>query len=235
MAPHVSGDAGGVDAVLFDWGDTLFAPPDAARVIREVALERGIAMDDGEARALWDELWAAGKTPEEVTTDRDLSPERHRAVWIRLFARADARVPGLSPQLYEGVMDARRWIPYEDTRATLEALHARGLRLGIVSNHAFDLRDVFAAHDLDRFVDDYVLSFEQGVAKPSPRLFAIACERLGVPPARALMVGDHPDADGAAAAAAGLRTYVLPPWSGAGPRGLARVVELVDAARAARR
>lgn len=223
-----------IDAVLFDWGDTLFHPPDATRVVLEAARERGLTLDEGEARRIWVELWQAGKSPEEVGTDRDLSPERHRAVWVRLFSRADGRVPGLSVRLYDRVMDVRRWLPYEDVRATLEQLRARALRIGLVSNTAHDLRSVFAAHGLATLIDAYVLSFEKGVAKPSSRLFEIASRDIGAPAARTLMVGDHPDADGAAAAAAGMQTFVLPAWSGFGPRGLARVVELVDRSRPGR-
>jgi len=199
-------------------------------VILDAARKRGIAMDEAEARALWTELWEAGKTPEEVASGRDLSLEQHRASWTRLFGRADSRVPGISARLYE-LMDPYRWTVYQDTRPTLETLRARGLRLGLVSNHAYDLRRVFAARGLSPFIDTYVLSFEKGVAKPSPRLFEIAAADIGVAPERTLMVGDHPEADGAAARAAGMQTYILPAWSGAGPRGLGHVVELVDRSR----
>jgi len=222
-----------IEAVLFDWGDTLFYPPDATAVILAAAREHRVAMSAREAQALWRELWDAGKTPEEVASGRDLSREQHRASWTKLFGRADARVPGLSPRLYE-LMDPYRWTPYEDTRPTLEALRTRRIPTGIVSNHAYDLRDVFASRGLRDLVDVFVLSFEKGVAKPSPRLFEIAAKEIGTPPERTLMVGDHADADGAAAAAAGMQTYILPMWSGSGPRGLAHVIELVDGPRGAR-
>ena len=200
-------------------------------MILDAARERGVAMEEREARALWRELWDAGKTPEEVASGRDLSPQQHRASWLRLFGRADSRVPGLSTRLY-GLMDPFRWAVYEDTRPTLEALRSRRLRIGLVSNHAYDLREVFAVRGLGPFIDTYVLSFEKGVAKPSPRLFELASQDIGVAPGRTLMVGDHPEADGAAATAAGMQTYILPPWSGNGPRGLGRVIEIVDRSRA---
>ena len=44
------------------------------------------------------------------------------------------------------------------------------------------------------------------------------------------MVGDHPVADGGAVAA-GLRFHLLPPHEGHGVRGLAKVIEVVDASR----
>src|SRR5690606_28805556 len=45
-----------------------------------------------------------------------------------------------------------------------------------------------------------------GSAKPDPAIFLAACEGLGLPPVEVLHVGDHPEADVAGAARAGLRT-----------------------------
>src|SRR6266545_6185812 len=81
-----------IRGVLFDWGDTLFSPPDAGKVIVAAAAERGVRMDAEEARALWDELWEAGKMPEELAKGRDLSADAHREVWTALFRRANAAV-----------------------------------------------------------------------------------------------------------------------------------------------
>jgi HAD superfamily hydrolase (TIGR01509 family) len=219
-----------IKAVLFDWGDTLFAPPDAARVIAEIAGERGVALAPERARHIWDELWSKGKTPEELAKGRDLSPEAHRTVWTSLFQTADVHVPGIGRELYERVMDPAAWIPYPDTGPTLRALRQRGVKTGIVSNVPRDLSDVFAKHGL--VVDAFVHSFQVGAEKPDPRIFLAACERLGTEPAATLMVGDHAVADGGATAA-GLRFHLLPPHEGHGERGLSKVIELVDASRRA--
>ena len=220
-----------IEGVLFDWGDTLFAPPDAARVIAQIARERGVTLDPERARTIWDELWTLGKTPEELAKGRDLSPEAHRTVWTSLFQTADVHVPGVGRELYDRVMDPAAWIPYPDTGSTLRALRERGVKIGIVSNVPRDLSDVFAAHGLAGLVDAFVHSFQVGAEKPDPRIFLAACERLGTSPAATLMVGDHAVADGGAVAA-GLRFHLLPPHEGRGPRGLARVVEIVDRSRA---
>ena len=45
-----------------------------------------------------------------------------------------------------------------------------------------------------------------GVRKPNPRIFHLACERLGVAPEHALMVGDHAEADIRGARGVGMRT-----------------------------
>lgn len=218
-----------IRGVLFDWGDTLFSPPDAGKVIVEVARGRGVRIEPVEARALWAELWEAGKEPEELAKGRDLSLDAHRVVWTSLFERAHGRVPGIARDLYERVMDPNAWIPYPDTAPTLRALHERGARVGIVSNVPRDLRPIFAAHGLADLVDAFTHSFEVGAEKPDPAIFLRACEALGTRPAETLMVGDHPVAD-AGAQSAGLRFHLLPADGAADrPRGLDSVVALVDA------
>ena len=220
-----------VGGVLFDWGDTLFSPPDAASVIMRAAAERGVRVDPVQARALWDDLWSAGKTPEELAKGRDLSADAHREVWTALFERAHSTVPDIASTLYERVMDPRAWIPYPDTAPTLRALRARGIKIGIVSNVPRDLRPIFAAHALADLVDAFTHSFEVGAEKPDPAIVLRACEALGTSPGETLMVGDHPVAD-AGSVRAGLRFHLLPPDGAAHrPRGLQAVVDLVDAAK----
>jgi HAD superfamily hydrolase (TIGR01509 family) len=218
--------------VLFDWGDTLFESPHAPTVIREAAHAGGIAIGDAEARRLWNELWEAGKTAEEHAKGRDLSQEAHQRVWTELFSRANAAVPGIDRVLYERVIDPAGWIPYPDTEPTLRALRDRGVKIGIVSNHAYDLRPFFAAKHLDGYIGAYAFSYEVGAPKPDPRIFVEACRRLGVREAETLMVGDDAVSDGGAGAA-GVRVFILPPHAMPGSaRGLDAVVELVDASRA---
>lgn len=47
------------------------------------------------------------------------------------------------------------------------------------------------------------------VRKPNPRIFHLACERLGVAPQQTLMIGDHLEADVQGAMAAGLQALLL--------------------------
>lgn len=219
-----------IRGVLFDWGDTLFAPPDAAKVIAEAARARGMALAPDRARAIWDELWARGKTPEELAKGRDLSADAHRTVWTSLFRTADVHIPGVGRELYDRVMDPVAWTPYPDTAPTLRTLKERGLKIAIVSNVPRDLSDIFAKHGLAQHIDAFVHSFQVGAEKPDPRIFLAACERLGTAPGATLMVGDHAVADGGSLAA-GLRFHLLRPHEGHGERGLAQVIAIVDASR----
>jgi HAD superfamily hydrolase (TIGR01509 family) len=212
-------------AVLFDWGDTLFHAPQAPDVITSVARASGVEMSQARARQLWDEIWLAGKTPEEIAKGRDLSIGAHRRVWTDLFSRLDGEVPGVSRALYEGVMDPYSWVPYADTRATLEAVRRQGLKVGVVSNVPADLRPVFAKHGLAGLVDSYTHSFEVGAEKPDPAIFLAAAESLGVRPSETLMVGDHEVDRGAERA--GMRVFILPTEFDGDMRGLDRVLALL--------
>jgi putative hydrolase of the HAD superfamily len=70
----------------------------------------------------------------------------------------------------------------------LAALRAGGIPVALVTN-SFG-RDCYDGFDLHALADVVVISSEVGVRKPSRRIYAIACERLGVAPADCIMVDD---------------------------------------------
>ena len=95
------------------------------------------------------------------------------------------------------------------THALLEALRARGLRLGLVSN-AFDPRRILD-RDLERMglagrLDVCVFSSEVGVRKPHPEIFRRALDQLVWRGGRALFVGDRLYEDVRGAGEAGMTT-----------------------------
>ncbi len=212
---------GPIKGVCFDFGDTLFHSPDGAAVIAGAGVAPQIA------RELWDKIWRDSKTPEALAVQRDLSPEAHRAGWLGLFEQADIRKPGLSTLLYERVMDHRKWLPYPDTEKVLRALRERGLRIGVVSNVAEDLRPVFVARGWGDLIDGYAHSYEHGIEKPDVRIFLAACKAMGTAPSETLVVGDHA-VDGGAVAA-GCVVLLLPRVEPGQERGLERVLGLVGA------
>jgi putative hydrolase of the HAD superfamily len=98
---------------------------------------------------------------------------------------------GLSARMQAGLRRDDR------TVRLIEELRAEGAPVALVSN-AFG-RDCYAGFDLDALVDVVVISSEVGVRKPSRKIYAIACERLGVDPGQAVMVDDlQQNLDGAA-------------------------------------
>ncbi len=85
----------------------------------------------------------------------------------------------------------------DGTVRLIEELRAAQVPITLVSN-AFG-RDCYAGFDLDALADVVVISSEIGVRKPSRRIYAIACERLGTDPRQAVMVDDlQQNLDGAA-------------------------------------
>jgi putative hydrolase of the HAD superfamily len=67
-----------------------------------------------------------------------------------------------------------------------------GLALGIVSNFDETLPGLCDEFGLTPYLDTIVVSSIVGMEKPDPRILDIGCQRLGVDPAVALYVGDHP-------------------------------------------
>jgi putative hydrolase of the HAD superfamily len=199
-------------AVIFDFSGTLFRCEDGPSWVRAALRQAGIAASEAEVYAAAARLAASGGQPGARTPftlpphvaglweRRDLSAAAHRAAYTALIDEARLPWPGLTGLLYERHAAPQAWLPYPDTVAALELLADRGIPVAVLSNIGWDLRHVFRHHGADHLVADYVLSFEQNVAKPGPRIFATACELLGRDPADVLMVGDDPAADGGATA-----------------------------------
>ncbi|MFF7642850.1 HAD-IA family hydrolase [Streptomyces canus] len=219
-----------VQAVLFDFSNTLFQMIDLEAWLRRVgsATDRLAALDKPDAVAgISDQLRAAFRLPSVVALQegRDLSSAQHRRAMWGWWEQVDF-LRGTEEAAYQELTAPDAWVPYPDTEPVLRALHQRGLRVGIVSDFAWDLRVHLAHHGLDALIDTCVISYEQGREKPDPQLFLKACADLGADPRATLMVGDNPVRDGGAAAC-GLRTYILPAEHRTGERGLTDVQRLV--------
>jgi putative hydrolase of the HAD superfamily len=76
----------------------------------------------------------------------------------------------------------------------------------VVSNFDRRLMAILDGLGLAALLDAIVLPSDAGAAKPSPRIFHFALERLGVPARRALYVGDDAAHDVEGARRAGLQS-----------------------------
>jgi putative hydrolase of the HAD superfamily len=92
-----------------------------------------------------------------------------------------------------------------DAADTLAELRASGRKLAVVTNGpvAWQSRKLRTLRLQDYF-DEVLISEAEGIAKPDPRIFARAVNRLGVATGEAMFVGDHPEIDVAGAQDAGL-------------------------------
>lgn len=216
------------DAVLFDFGDTLFHRAGGPSRLAELARASGTEVTEDEARSLWDQVQLSSRTPEAMAKGRDLSREAHDREWLELYAAFDTLGDGLGAAMYAHEMGPGGWVPFTDAEPTLEALRGAGVKVGVVSNAGWDVRIQFVAAGIDDLVDTYALSYEIGVIKPEPEMFLRPCADLGVTPARTLMVGDTPIPDGGALDV-GMAVHLLPLAPPGGRRGLDAVVRLVGA------
>jgi putative hydrolase of the HAD superfamily len=187
-----------LEAVLFDWGDTLMEFAYAPELVAEghraglAAIGRDGLPELGAITQRFREhyeplFWAPG-TVEEIEY-----PELVRSLLREFDLEIDDEELGRFLEAEHAAWDPARRLAAH-THALLEALRDRGLKLGLVSN-AFDpgwlLHRDLEQMGLAQRLDFSVFSSEVGKRKPHPAIFERALEALGVEAERALFVGDR--------------------------------------------
>jgi putative hydrolase of the HAD superfamily len=202
-----------LDAVLLDVGG-VFHLPDHDRITAAIG-RAGVVVDP----ANLDRAHYAGVRCLTDFTEGD------RNIWLaynRGYARAlgaDDQVEAVAEILLNEFTTGGVWtriVP--GSREALMAIATTGVKLAIVSNADGGVEAQLAADgicqmgagdgvEMDAILDSSVV----GVAKPDPRIFEIALERLGVSPDHAIHVGDTPAADAVGARAAGVTPVLIDP------------------------
>jgi putative hydrolase of the HAD superfamily len=188
-----------IDAVLFDWNNTL-----VQFTWDEDLLEEGHRVA----------LAAAGSTQEAAAFTA-----RYREVVLN-GASPDDDYGDLLHEL--GVEDVDRFVDAEheawrpahavlgSAQALLESLRGRGIKTGLVANSWPDparlLRADVEAFGLAPQFDVIVFSEEVGARKPSPEIFLYALGQLDVEPENAVFVGDRLETDVRGAGRVGMVT-----------------------------
>jgi len=204
-----------IELLLFDLDGTLY--DERGGMVRalgetlELAGRRLPGLDRDRAAALYPEVgrrvWEAADLGVVGGEGAVSSQQVRQRVWTGVLEALGFRVDGLPEDLAACYASARARAHslFEESLAVLEET-GRHVRLGLVTNGPSDLqRDKIDACGLTSRFDPIVISAEVGVAKPDRRIFLDTVAACGVPPERALHVGDNPVADVAGARAAGLR------------------------------
>ena len=186
-----------MDALSIDAANTLLHPAEpVAQTYARFARAHGV--DPGEL--IGPRLMAAMRRARPL---RQTGPS-WRPFWREVVHEATGcDAPALIDQLIEHFARARAWRGAEGAQACCEALRERGIEVALISNWDEHLRPLLGELGVSEWIDVAVISAEEGIEKPDPRMFLRACERLGVSPAALLHVGDRLDEDVEGARAAG--------------------------------
>ncbi len=168
----------------------------------------------------------------DFTTQRQLTMQHAFAACGIATAPIDA--------LWEIYFAARNSVElYPDSLPALERITAQWPLVSLTNGNA-DLQRI----GIHTHFAHHICARDTGTAKPDPRIFLAAAERLGVAPAAMLHIGDDPEMDMVGARDAGLRTAWInrsgQPWPtdlGAAPeldlRDMTALADWLDTQRSA--
>jgi putative hydrolase of the HAD superfamily len=188
------------EAVFFDVDFTLIYPGPAFQGdgYRTFCARHGMEVDPA-------------RFPAAVVSASHILDREHDAVYdpqifidytahiIRTMGGTGAAVEPCASEIYQEWALCQHFLLYEDVPASLEALAARDIQIGLISNSHRCL-DAFQEHfELEDLIDVAVSSSQHGFMKPHPSIFEAALKLAGVSAAGAMMVGDSltQDIDGA--------------------------------------
>jgi HAD superfamily hydrolase (TIGR01549 family) len=195
-------------AVLFDVDFTL------ARPGPELGPEGYVHAGERHGLSLELARYEAARDAALVDLRRHPELEHDDEIWFRFTERIVRGMGGDADSAYACAVEiTRAWEHhenfelYDDVTDALAALRSAGLRIGLVSNSARDVREFASHHGLD--VDAGISSFHHGRSKPHASIFRAVLDLLGVEPPDAAMVGDTIADDVEGALALGMRAILL--------------------------
>ena len=201
-------DSAVIEAVLFDWGGTLSVHADVDLLDTWRAAARVLAPDDPEPVAA---ALLAAEDRVVARVDRGRRPERDDRAARPLGRPRDAPRRRRCAAAYH---DAWELTVEHDPAAVpvLTALKERGLRTGLLSNTHWprELHERWLADaGLLELIDVRLYTSEMTHMKPHAEAFRALLDAVGVPPVRAVFVGDRLRDDVSGARAVGMRTVHL--------------------------
>lgn len=188
---------GSLEALFFDIDDTLCATTAFAQRARRNAVRAMIA-----AGLRADEELVCRELDDVIAEFSSNYEHHYDKLLLRLDPRSHAH---LNPALLVAAGVAayhdtkfRELAPFPGVLELFRDLHAAGLKLGIIT-HGLTVKQ---AEKLVRLglvpylaPDAIFISDQIGVAKPNPKIYAVALRGVGVRPERAMYVGDNPRND----------------------------------------
>jgi putative hydrolase of the HAD superfamily len=150
-------------------------------------------------------------------------PEEFHGVWIEGRPRRDTGSMavylaslGIEESSLGELLELRRdWTrgilvrPRDGAVETLQELHGRGVRTGLITVCSEDVVDVWPETPFAGLFDAEVFSCSCGLRKPDPRIYRLALDQLEVEADEALFVGDGANDELAGAERVGMRAVLI--------------------------
>jgi putative hydrolase of the HAD superfamily len=204
------------EAITFDCWNTLLYEDDwetahALRVgeLQLAAAAAGREVSQADARVAFDSAWERHM---RLWDAGEASGAREVALWglAELGLRAPEPALGDLIAMFEEASHSGRVLALGSARPLLDALAEASTPCALVCDTGLTpgrvVRQHLDAHGLLKRLAVQVFSDEVGVPKPDPRAFRAALDSVGVPPERAMHVGDLRRTDIAGARALGMTT-----------------------------
>lgn len=166
-----------IKAIIFDIGGVLEITPNLGL---DKKWEKKLNLKPGELNERLGDVWRGGSLG-------TISIEQVHQSIGEVMSWSDAQVKEFMDDL---------WREYLGTLNVELVEYFRGLRpryqTAIISNSFVGAREKETEHyQFDTLCDLIIYSHEVGLSKPDPRIFALACERLGVQANEVIFVDDH--------------------------------------------
>jgi 2-haloalkanoic acid dehalogenase type II len=191
-----------LDAVTFDANGTLVRLADPVPELVRVLRERGVGRADASVQRAFEAEARYYTRCSLRGRDRASLDALRRECAVVFLAELEAKVdPGEFSTAY---VAALTFDVLPGVREALGRLVAHGFRLAVIANWDSSLEERLAELGLAGYFTTITSSAAAEAAKPSPAIFELALEGLGVRPERALHIGDSLT-DEAGAQAAGMQ------------------------------
>ncbi|HLE59355.1 MAG TPA: HAD-IA family hydrolase [Candidatus Limnocylindria bacterium] len=201
-------------AVFLDIGETVMRPSSSwEHVYADVLRDHGV---EAPLDALHHALRRAYHHGGLGFVDRFEATEQtsyQRTVQIDRAAFAELGIHDLPDAYFEALghrfLEPETWYLFPDSQPAMDAIRARGLHLGVISNWVWQLPELLEAMGIGDCFDSISVSARIGYEKPNAGIFRHALGQAGVSAAEALHAGDHLDADVEGAQALGIGAVLV--------------------------
>jgi HAD superfamily hydrolase (TIGR01549 family) len=195
-------------AVLFDVDFTLAKPGP------ELRPEGYVRCGERHGLSLEEARYEEARDAALIDLKRHPDFDHDEEIWVAFTERIVVGMGGTAPVSHVVALElTSRWQRhenfelYEDVMPVLDELRQAGLKIGLVSNSARDVRDFAQHHALG--IDAGISSFHHGKTKPHGSIFKAVLDLLEVEPVDAAMVGDTLEDDIEGALALGMQAVLV--------------------------